>query len=76
VDNMAKIENITELACKKYNCFSQRLSHAIQMELGQMPVNKFKHTNGKIVNVFIMNPKLSVFLTEWSKNKPKKENDV
>lgn len=70
---MAKIENITEVACCTYRCFSQRLSHAIQMELGQMPVNKYKHKNGRVVNIFIVTPKLSEFLTKWSKNKPKKE---
>lgn len=73
---MAIIENIEELACKTYKCFSQRLSHSIQMELGQLPVNKYKHANGKIVNVFIMNPKLSEYLVKWSENKPKKENFV
>lgn len=43
------------------------------MELGQMPVNKYKHKNGRVVNIFIVTPKLSEFLTKWSKNKPKKE---
>lgn len=69
---MAKIENSKDINCKTYCCFSQRLSHAIQCELGQFPINKFKHANGKIANVFVLTPKLSEFLTEWSKKNPRR----
>lgn len=69
---MAQIENINELKCKLYRCFSQRLSHEIQMQLGVLPVYRFQHKNGKMVTVFIMTPKLSEFLTQWSANKPKR----
>lgn len=70
---MAMIENVSEITCKKYNCFSQRLSHSIQCELGQFPINKFQHKNGKIVNVFVLTPKLSEFLKKWSENNPRRE---
>lgn len=69
---MAKIENSKEINCNLYSCFSQRLSHAIQNELGQFPIDKYKHSNGKIANVFIMNPKLSEFLTKWSQSNPRR----
>ena len=70
---MAKIENSKELNCKMYRCFSQRLSHGIQMELGQFPIDKYKHSKtGKIVNVFIMNPKLSEYLKQWSEKNPRR----
>ena len=68
---MIKIENSKDIACKTYCCFSQRLSHAIQCELGEFPVNKFIHKNGKVANVFILTPRLSAFLNEWSKNNPR-----
>lgn len=68
---MARIENYNSIDCNLYRCFSQRLSHEIQMTLGQMPVSKYRHKNGKIVNVFVMNPKLSEFLTQWTANRPK-----
>lgn len=68
---MAKIENINSIDCQLYRCFSQRLSHEIQMTLGEMPVSKYRHKNGKIVNVFVMTKKLSEFLTQWTANKPK-----
>lgn len=69
---MAQIENFDELKCNTYRCFSQRLSHEIQMQLGILPINRFQHKNGKMVTVFIMTPKLSKFLTEWTANKPKR----
>lgn len=68
---MAIIENSNSINCNQYRCFSQRLSHEIQMTLGQMPINKYRHKNGKIVNVFVMNPKLSEFLKQWTANRPK-----
>ena len=70
---MAKIENINSIDCKLYRCFSQRLSHEIQMTLGEMPISKYRHKNGRIVNVFVMTPKLSAFLTQWTANKPKED---
>lgn len=68
---MAMIENSKGINCKTFCCFSPRLSHAIQCELGQFPINKFKHKDGKIANVFILTPTLSEFLREWSRNNPK-----
>ena len=71
---MARITNHNEIVgLKTFKCFSQRLSHAIQNKLGVCPIDIFKHSNGKIVNVFILTPELSAFLAEWTKNKPEKE---
>lgn len=69
---MAIIENSAEINCKLYRCFSQRLSHNIQMELGQHPINKYRHDNGKIVNVFVMNPELSKYLKKWTESNPRR----
>lgn len=75
---MAIITNISELTTvKTYKCFSQRLSHCIQTELGVLPVNVYKHSNGKLVNVYILTPELSQFLTDWTQNKRRKgESDA
>ena len=73
---MAIITNIEEIAtAKTYKCFSQRLSHCIQTELGILPVNVYKHSNGKLVNVYIMTEELSKFLEDWTKNKSKRRGD-
>ena len=73
-ETMAKITNARHIqGLKTFNCFSQRLSHAIQNKLGICPIDIFTHANGKIVNVYIITPELSEFLTEWTKNKPRKE---
>ena len=73
---MAIITNIEEMAAvKTYKCFSQRLSHCIQTELGILPVNVYKHSNGKLVNVYIMTEELSKFLEDWTKNKSKRRGD-
>lgn len=68
ITNARKIEGL-----KLFKCFSQRLSHSIQNRLGVCPIEIYKHPNGKIVNVFIITPELSAFLTEWTNNKPEKE---
>lgn len=71
---MAKITNIRDKPeIKKYFCGSQRLAHEIRTQLNQVPVEIFEHNNGKLINVFIMNPILSNFLKEWSDNNPKKK---
>lgn len=66
------IDNIETQKVQLYRCFSQRLSHEIRVKLNQMPVKVYKHTNGRIVNVFIMNAELSKLLKEWSQNNPNK----
>lgn len=72
---MAIITNINEIkTVQTYKCFSQRLSHCIQTELGVLPVNVYKHSNGKLVNVYIMTPELSDFLTKWTQ-KSKRRGD-
>lgn len=71
------ITNVEELKKKKkikvYNCGSQRLSHSIRTKLGMVPINVYKHEKtGRIINVFVMTDELSKFLTEWTKNNPRK----
>lgn len=70
-----KIINIDELKenIEVYHCGSQRLCHAIETQLGQIPINVYTHKNGKLINVFIMTNELSQFLTIWSRNNPNKE---
>lgn len=65
------IDNIESLDVKLYKCFSQRLSHAIQTELGIQPVKVYQHKNGRLVNLYIMTPQLSQFLKAWTANNPK-----
>lgn len=71
------ITNIEELEKKKkvktYSCGSQRQSHEIRTKLGMVPVKVYKHEKtGRIINVFVMTNELSKFLTEWTKNNPRK----
>lgn len=73
---MAQITNITNLDVKTYSCGSQRLSHNIKTNLNMQPINVYENKAGKLINVFILTPKLSEFLGEWTKNKPQKKREV
>lgn len=70
---MALINNVNDLKIDTYKCGSRRLSHEIKTNLGILPINVYKTKDNKIINVFIMTPQLSKFLTEWSKNNPKRK---
>lgn len=75
------ITNIEELEKKKkvrtYSCGSQRQSHEIRAKLGMVPIKVYKHEKtGRIINVFVMTKELSDFLTEWTKNNPRKMTGV
>ena len=60
-----------------YSCGSQKLSHAIRTQLNMVPIQVYKHrANGKLVNVFIMTEELSLFLTKWTNNNPKRAKGV
>ena len=59
---------------KTYSCGSQRLSHEIITKLHICPINVYTHkTTGKLINVFIMSKELSEFLTNWTKNNPRRK---
>ncbi|MFA7010592.1 MAG: hypothetical protein WC240_05165 [Bacilli bacterium] len=73
---MAQITNMADLNVKTYSCGSQRLAHNIKTVLNIQPVNVYENKAGKIINVFILTPKLSEFLTQWTQNKPKKKREV
>lgn len=73
---MAQITNMADLNVKTYSCGSQRLAHNIKTVLNIQPVNVYENKLGKIINVFILTPKLSEFLTAWTQNKPKKRKEV
>lgn len=56
-----------------YSCGSKRLAHAIETQLGLIPIKNYRHHNtGRLVSVFIMCDELSRFLTEWTKHRPSK----
>lgn len=67
---MARITNINDLDVNIYSCGSQRLSHNIKTKLGIQPIEIYTNKLGKLINVFIMTPKLSNYLKEWTNNNP------
>jgi len=67
---MARITNINDLDVNIYSCGSQRLSHNIKTKLGIHPIEIYTNKLGKLINVFIMTPKLSNYLKEWTNNNP------
>jgi len=67
-------ELIEEKKIKTYSCGSQRLSHEITTKLRIVPIKVYKHaTTGRLINVFIMSNELSEFLTQWTKNNPRRK---